>query len=259
MVVTEGQLVAANQELAFLKSCEMRRLEEDSARGRVEQARLKQLEVDGQRAFVRAREAQLEHARSEVARLSSLIERGLIASRELDEAVFQNKRSEEELKQGQAALAQAERGAQLTAEEAARSLELARTQLGQCVLRAPIAGRVLKIRAQPGERVMGPFIELGATAHMYAVAEVHATDIRFLRAGQAATFTSPSLEQPLEGQVETIGEMINAPVVFGEDPSRATNSKVFQVRIRLKPNTKAETFSNLEGEAHITVSAAAKS
>jgi HlyD family secretion protein len=253
LLVKEGQVVEAKQALAYLKSYDVRHLEEQAAQVRLEQARLKPLEVDGQRAMVRAREAQLEHATAEVARLQKMLDRGLIASRELDEAKFQARRAKEELSQGQATLAEAERGAKLAAEEAARSLDLARAQREQSVVRTPIAGRVLRVLAQPGERVTGPFIELGATQHMYAVAEVHATDVRFLRVGQSATFSSPSLEKPLQGHVETIGEMIDAPAIFGEDPSRATNSKVFEVRIRLEPDARAETFSNLEGEARIAL------
>jgi HlyD family secretion protein len=253
LLVKEGETVESGRELAHLRSYGLRRIEEQAARVRLDQARLKTVGVEGQRAQLRAREAALEHARSEVARVQGLLERGLVSERERDQTAFDAQQAGEELKQAQATLSEVAQAAELAAREAEESLRLAHAQLEQAILRAPVAGRVLDISAQPGERVTGPFIRLGATENMDAVAEVHATDLHFVKLGQRASFSSPSLPAPVQGRVTSVGAMVSPPGIFGEDPSRATNSKIFQVRIRLDPDLNAAGFSNLEGEVRIEV------
>src|SRR2546425_1044720 len=68
-------------------------------------------------------------------------------------------------------------GARLKADAAAAELDGARAVLEADTVRAPVAGRILKVHARSGERV-GPagIVELGATERMYAVAEVYETD-----------------------------------------------------------------------------------
>jgi HlyD family secretion protein len=255
LLVKEGDVVEAGRELAYLRSYETRRLEAETARVRMAQARLKALEVDGERAKLRGQEVQVEHAQREVERLKGLLERGLVSGQEQEAADYQARSAAELLKQAQAALSASAQAAELAIREADGSLRLAQTQLEQAVVRAPIGGRVLRVGAQAGEGVSGPFIELGATDHMYAVAEVHATDVGLVAVGQHVVYSSPSLPAPLEGAVEAIGNMIFYPGIFGEDPSRPINSKVFQVRIRLEPDARAARFSNLEGEVRIDVGA----
>lgn len=253
LLVKEGETVEAGHELARLQSYELRRIEAEAARVRLEQARLRSVGLEGQRAELRARQAALEHAQSEVKRVQGLLDRGLVSERERDQVTFEAGQAEEQLRRAQAALAEAEQAAELATREAEESLRLARAQLERAVLRAPLAGRVLELSAQPGEPVSRPFIQLGATDRMDAVAEVHATDVRFVKVGLRASFSSPSLPAPVEGRVASIGAMISRPGIFGDDTSRATNAKVFQVRIRLDPDLQAAGYSNLEGEVRIEV------
>jgi HlyD family secretion protein len=253
ILVKEGAEVKVGQELAVLETNAMRRLERDSAGLRAQQAALKLRGVEAQRAALRQAEAALANANDEVKRTKTLLDRGLVSAREYDTMVFQAARSQDDVSQARTALVQAEESTRLAREEAENAVALAERQLEQTVVRAPIAGSVLRVLARPGERAVGPVVELGQTGRMSAVAEVHSTEIHLVRAGQRAEFTSPSLEAPLAGEVESVGMMINYRNIFGEDASAVTNAKVFEVRVTLAPDPRVGRFSNLEGQMRIFV------
>jgi HlyD family secretion protein len=253
VLVKEGVEVKDGQELAVLETNAMRRLERDSARLRAQQAALKLRGVEAQRAALRQAEAALANANDEVKRTKTLLDRGLVSAREYDTMVFQAARAQDDVSQARTALEQAAESARLAQEEAETAVALAERQLEQTVVRAPIDGSVLRVLARPGERAVGPVVELGQTGRMSAVAEVHSTEIHLVRAGQKAEFTSPSLEAKLTGQVESVGMMINYRNIFGEDSAAVTNAKVFEVRVALDPDPRVGRFSNLEGQLRIFV------
>jgi HlyD family secretion protein len=253
ILVKEGEAVKVGQELAVVETNAMRRLERDSARLRAQQAALKLRGVEAQRAALRQAEAALANANDEVTRTKTLLDRGLVSAREYDTMIFQARRSQDDVSQARTALVQAEESTRLAQAEAENAVALAERQLEQTVVRAPITGSVLRILARPGERAVGPVVELGQTGRMSAVAEVHSTEIHFVRAGQKAEFTSPSLEAPLAGEVQSVGMMINYRNIFGEDSSAVTNAKVFEVRVTLAPDPRVGRFSNLEGQMRIFV------
>jgi HlyD family secretion protein len=86
---------------------------------------------------------------------------------------------------------------------------------------------------------------------MYAVAEVHATDIRHVHEGQRARFTSAALPEAIDGSVDQVGVMIYKNDVFGEDPRAPQGLRVFEVRVRLDESQLAARFTNLEGQVRI--------
>ncbi len=251
ILVKEGEEVKVGQELAVLETSALRRLERDSARLRAQQAALKLRGVETQRAGLRQAEAALANANDEVTRTKTLLDRGLVSAREYDTAVYQARHCQDDLSQARTALMQAEESTRLAEEEARNAVALAERQLEQTVVRAPIAGSVLRLLARPGERAVGPVVELGQTGRMCAVAEVHSTEIHLVHAGQRAEFTSPSIEAALAGEVESVGMMINFRNIFGEDSSAVTNAKVFEVRVSLAPDARVGRFSNLEGQMRI--------
>ena len=87
---------------------------------------------------------------------------------------------------------------------------------------------------------------------MYALAEVHATDIRHVHVGQRARFESSALAEPIPGTVEAIGSMIYTNDIFGERNS-PKGVRVFQVHVRLDESEVAAAFTNLEGQVRIFV------
>lgn len=96
-------------------------------------------------------------------------------------------------------------------EEAKLALEGAELTLERCVIRAPFAGRVLKLVASPGTRVMGLEREAGQNSstvvEMYdperlqVRADVRLEDVPRVIPGQAVQIETASSPQPIAGRV----------------------------------------------------------
>jgi HlyD family secretion protein len=207
---------------------------------------------------VRAAEANLAHARSEVESQKSLSGKGFSAGKEFRDAELQVKQARESVKEMEAVLAQLEGRLALDARNAEAQAEQARQRLEQTIVRAPIAGRVLRVPVNEGERVKGrPVVQLGDTTTMYAVAEVHANDVRLVREGQPARFSSPALPDEIGGRVADVGSIIFNNAIGGEDPRAPKGLRVVRVRVRLDGDELARRLTNLEGQVRIDLQAPA--
>ena len=144
-------------------------------------------------------------------------------------------------------------------EIAAAQLEQAQIQVSQSqadlddvLVRAPVAGQVLKINTRVGEQVntQQGIVELAQTDQMMVVAEVYETDIRRVSLGQSVKVTSEygGVETDLAGTVEQIGLQIGK-ASFGEeeaDPTQDVNARVVTVTVRLD-NEDSERVAALTG------------
>ena len=252
ILVREGNEVVQGQVLVLLESYQLRAAELEASRIHLERANLKPLEVEAQRARVRAIEAELEYARDEVASQKDLSRKGFSAGKEFRDAQLRVRRAEEELNEASAVLERLEANAGLEQREARNSVFQAEARLEQTMVRSPLDGRVLRVAVREGERVTsGPVVSVGTTQSMYAVAEVHVNEIRMVKEGLSATFSSPALHGPIDGRVETVGEMISNNYIIGEDPTAPRGLRVIEVRVRLEENALAERLTNLEGQLRI--------
>lgn len=154
-------------------------------------------------------------------------------------------------KQGVAAAE--ERDAQETKRDVTRAaLREAEAEFELERVRAPISGKVLKIRAYPGEAVGADGVcEIGQTDEMYAVAEVYENDIGYVRVGQRATAISPALDGEARGTVEEIGWKIGKMDVLSTDPAAKTDARVVEVRIKLDDSQRVEHLTNLQVDVRI--------
>ncbi len=252
ILVTEGRQVTIDEVLVLLGSYALRAAELDAARISLERARLEPLEVEAQEARVRAVEAELDHAREEVDSQEGLSRKGFSAGKEFRDAKLHLRRAEERLREASALLERRRANVDLVLREAQNQVLQAEARLAQSMIKAPLDGRVLRILIKEGERVdMHPVLSIGATENMVAVAEVHANEIRLVKIGQRATFTSAALPEPLEGTVASIGEMIFSNSVTGEDPTAPRGLRIVQVRVLLSQDELAERLTNLEGQLRI--------
>ena len=163
---------------------------------------------------------QLETSRSEEKRYADLVATGAVSHDNLD----QRRRSTEKLA-GDLAETKAE-------------LQVVDADLRDGVLRAPMAGTVLRILTREGERPSDAVVlELGQTDFMEVVAEVYETDISQIRLGQWARITSEhgGFTGELSGQVREISRQVNRRDVFSSDPADAVDARVVEVRIALDP------------------------
>jgi HlyD family secretion protein len=252
ILVREGEEVEAGQTLLVLDSNALRAAELEAARLKLERVGLQPYEIEAQRARARAIEARLEHSRAEVERQRGLSEKGFSAGDEYRNALLKVRLAAEELGEARAILKQLEAGLGLQRREAENELERAGSLVEKTVIRAPMGGRILKVLVRPGERSgTRSLLQMGQTREMYAVAEVHATDIRNVAEGQRARFTSAALPGPIDGVVDQVGVMIYKNDVFGEDPRAPQGLRVFEVRVRLDRSDLASRFTNLEGQVRI--------
>jgi HlyD family secretion protein len=121
-------------------------------------------------------------------------------------------------------------------------LELARQMAEQTVIKAPIAGTVLKVVGREGQPTgMEPILQMADLSKMTAVAEVYESDV-----AQISTWvqskpipvevTNPALTKPLKGEVRTeadISRMIARNQVFAMGPREDTDRRVVEVVVHL--------------------------
>jgi HlyD family secretion protein len=126
-------------------------------------------------------------------------------------------------------------------------LERARAEAQRSYIRAPFAGRVLDITIHPGELIgEAGILEMGRVSRMYAIAEVYETDIRFVRAGQRATVSSPALERTLSGTVQAISLKVEKQDEIGTDPAARKDARIVEVPILLDDPEPAAGLTNLQ-------------
>lgn len=240
-------------------------------------ARLKadrQGQLNAQDQTVTRLEAEMANAQKEYARYQSLFQEGAITASQLDskqltmttaqkqwhEAQVERNRIEttfqEQINAAQATLNQiAEvrptdlQAAQAEVQSALADVAKAEADLNLAYVRAPIAGRVLKIHTRPGEVVSERgILALGQTQQMNVVAEVYELDVGKVRIGQSAAITSDAFSGTLNGKVTEIGLQVNSQTVLSTDPVADVDQRVVEVEIQLDPtgSQRVASFTNLQ-------------
>jgi membrane fusion protein, multidrug efflux system len=194
--VAEGDKVTAGQLIA--------KIDDHSYRDQVAQAQ----------AGVSHEQADVENAKLNLARNEDLVQRGISARKDLEDARTESNVNEAALKQAQAMLSTAQ-------------LQFSRTEL-----RSPISGTVVKRFVSGGEQVDGtgaaPIVEIAALSEVELNANVPAADLNRMPVGEAIQLTSTALPgKNFTGHVIAV-----SPAV---DP--ATNSGLVRIRI---PNASGE-------------------
>jgi HlyD family secretion protein len=235
------------------------------------------LEIEALEARVDALSAQLENAERDLQRLRGLTANNAVAQQQFDHQETETRRVDADLRGARAELArgQAALPADLSSARARldaaradllrvvpslqvgslrREVALAEARLERTIIRAPTAGRILKVHARAGEAAAGgTILEMGDTANMYVLAEVYETDIGRVRVGQRATASSRALPAPLTGTVERLGSIVTRNRVFDIDPGADVDRRVLEVRIRLDDRATAARLVNLQVAVEIEV------
>ncbi len=146
--------------------------------------------------------------------------------------------------------AEAERAlAQVPFESLAASKRAAEQKLKEAEVKAPVAGRVVKVLARPGDTLTNqPILQIADTDHMTVVAEVYETDVARLRdwlakapGGTVAVEVDARVlegsAQPLKGTTTAAGiaPMIARNTVFALGPREDADRRVVEVEVRLDP------------------------
>ena len=190
LTVAEGDRVAAGQVIA--------KIDDHSFRDQIAQAE----------AGEATAQANVENAKLNLARNEDLVNRGIAARKDLEDARTESSVTAAALKQAQAALS------------------TARLQLSRTEIHSPMAGTVVKRFVSGGEQVDGtaaaPIVEVANLGEVELNANVPASDIIRMKQGQTIHLTSASLP----GKTFT-GEIVG--VSFAVDPT--SNAGLVRIRI----------------------------
>jgi len=214
LLVREGESVAEGQLLAEFDTAP--KLQADR---RLLQVRIANLEA---RLVLQSRD---------IARYRGLGRSGAISSADLDNRETELLRLQGELLEARAELERIDAELQLT------------------TLRAPIAGTVLRLHAQEGERPGEQgVLELGASQRMEAVIEVYESDINRVRVGQPVSLTSEhgGFTGVLQGRVLRISPQVRQREVLSTDPTQDADARIVEVRVGLDPAS-AQRVRSLSG------------
>lgn len=270
LLVHEGQDVAAGATLAILDNQTRREASVKEARATLSaaQARLAQVkagaragDLAAQQASVSLAEQQATVARRELARAKELHERKALTIEELDTKQWELDRilieqqraagllaSLSEIRDTDVAAAVAE------VDRAAALLAFAETQLNAATMRAPVAGRILRIHNRPGERLSTDgVIELGDVRQMQAVAEVFEADVSLIQEGFRADVIVDGSGEGLRGTVVEIGQMVARKVVLTNDPVSDTDARVVEVRVNLDAESSARVARLSNSRVEVTI------
>lgn len=121
--------------------------------------------------------------------------------------------------------------------EAAR--DQAQQKLNETIIRSPEQGQILQIFARAGERIGNQgILEMADTDNMIVTAEVYQTDLGLLKVGQGATVTAPGLRDGrVKASITKILPQVQRQATFSNTPGENLDQRVFNVRLKLYPNT----------------------
>ena len=285
LLVKESDTVQQDQVIAVLDSFDRAQAAVKQAESQVEvrQSILDQVkagsktgDIEAQKAAMMSRKAnlarwqnELEIANSDLKRYESLAKDGAASEFQRDSFMLKVKSISGQIEQAREEIAQAEgqlnsvsevrptdvKVAEMQLQSAISDLDRAKADLFLTVVRAPIAGQILKVHAKSGEAVSNSdgVVELGNTKQMYAVAEIYETDIGKVKVGQKATITSEVINGEISGKVERIGLRIAKNDVLGTDPATKTDVRVIEVRIKLDNSAKVSSLTNLQVKVKIQI------
>jgi HlyD family secretion protein len=125
----------------------------------------------------------------------------------------------------------------------AENLKIAERRLDATLVKAPVAGQVLKVIGHDGEATGAqPIFQLADIGAMVVIAEVYETDIQALdvwlsESSVLATITSRALRKPLTGEVHRhqIARLIAKNQVFSLNPREEIDRRVVEVRVDVQP------------------------
>lgn len=245
--VREGQQVAAGEVLAVLGSSAVLALQLEEAKLALGEAELERaagirMEEQHQRDVL----DNLEWSRERLAKLAKVGAESYASPEYMSEREQDIVELEQELEQSKLKLEKLRRGSELAVTRAQKQVAIAEAALGQATVRAPLAGRVLKVAGRVGEQAGGTLFMLGDTGTLYVLAEIYESDALRLKPGQKAVVSSAALPGQLTGTVESVGGMIYRSTLQGLDAAAQTGSRVIEALIRLDASPHAAALVNLQ-------------
>jgi HlyD family secretion protein len=206
--VRKGQLIARLEDLELQQQLNVRKAELGVAVAALDEllAGTRPEEIAAAQAVLRSAEAERDRARLDFTRAKELSARNALANRDFELAEASLKVAEAHCAQLGEQLRLLQEGprketirqARARAAQARAAVDLARTQVENCRLLAPMDGRVLSHSIEPGEFVSPgtPVVTVSDTVHLWVRAYVSQTELSRLRLGQKAEVRTDAAGAP---------------------------------------------------------------
>ncbi|MDJ1009405.1 MAG: HlyD family efflux transporter periplasmic adaptor subunit [Paracoccaceae bacterium] len=258
--VEAGEVVAVlDNKIALENAVATARASVDVQRAALIQARASvEANREEARASLQRAEATERAALATLERTRDLFDRGTTTRSALDDAEARAEEATRDVERSRVTLSRytgpeddqpdvALARANLAAAEA--EVRRAESDLEKAFVRAPIAGTVLDVNVQVGERPDGNgILDLGNTEVMTVEAEVYQTLIGRVAVGDPVTVIADAFDRELAGTVSAIGLEIGRQTITSDDPAANTDARVVDVIVTLDAESTppARRFTNLE-------------
>lgn len=138
--------------------------------------------------------------------------------------------------------------------DAKAAVAFARASLALTELRAPFAGRILKIVSYPGEQVGDRGVLLfGATDDMQIKAEIDISDVAHVHVGASVEATAPAWTGAITGKVVRIAPRVDHSAIVPPSTFTSVDRRVVDVTVRLDHPKIVQGLSG--AEATVTIAA----
>lgn len=274
--VEEGDTIRKGQVLAVLENADYAaQVASGEATVRQKEATLRKV-INGARgqerrealSTVRAAEAVMNNARSEMDRYQKLFAAGVVSreeaerfAREYDVAKAQYQEAYEHHSLVDDHAREEDRTAAEADLQLARAqLEDARAKYEKTLIKSPIDGTVLRKHHRQGESVSNsstvpdPILTIGDKKVLRVRVEVDETEVSKVQVGQKAYVTADAFgSQKFWGKVVRVGEQLGRKNIRTDEPTEKVDSKILETLVELEPGSQLPV--GLRVDAFIVTSA----
>ncbi len=133
-------------------------------------------------------------------------------------------------------------------------LKVAKVELENTLIYAPISGTILKILTWPGERIQdNGLLELADLTQLDVVAEVYESDLSNVGIGQKATINAPGFKHAYTAQVRELGFQVKKNDLNDTDPLADRDNRIIEVRLTLEARAINDLQHQIFRQVHVRI------
>jgi HlyD family secretion protein len=119
---------------------------------------------------------------------------------------------------------------------------------------APVAGKVLKVYAHPGDLVGADgLLDLADLSSIDVVADVYETDLPRVHLGASAEVIVPGITMRYTAKVDRIGWLVRHAVQANTDPVAAVDARTVEVRLALDKNGSTDLRHRINMQVQVAI------
>lgn len=233
LLFLESDLVKSGEKLALLADHDKR-----IAQAEVAEARVKVLKEQQNIERITVIANQKEHLRYQSLKQSSMASISLADAKRL--AFEQTKAN---IKRLSAEIMHAE-----------SELKVAKVELKNTAIYAPITGTILKVLTWPGERIQdNGLLEMADLSQLDVIAEVYESDLSRVKVGQKAYINAIGFKRVYNAQVRELGFQVKKNDLNDTDPLADRDNRIIEVRLTLEPQAVTDLQHQIFRQVHVRI------